>query len=72
MTLLELKEANRKMRAADESHLWPISGKFNATERAIRRIRKAMAEGLCFDHVEEYEGALDQEISEIVNDEDNW
>lgn len=57
---------NRAFRAADESHLWPISGRFDATERAIRAVRRFMHEvgelsGL------EYALALDAELSRIVN-----
>ena len=33
---------NRAFRAADQSHLWPISGRFDATERAIRAVRRYM------------------------------
>lgn len=59
---------NRAFRAADESHLWPISGRFDATERAIRAVRRFMREvgelsGL------EYVYALDAELSRIVNAE---
>lgn len=35
---------NRAFRAADESHLWPIRGRFDATERAIRRVQRFMRE----------------------------
>lgn len=57
---------NRAFRAADESYLWPIRNRFNATERAIRTIRRFMREvgelsGL------EYAYALDAELSRIVN-----
>ena len=58
---------NREFRAADESHLWPVNGRFDATERAIRRVYRYMREsgedlaGL------EYALALDAELSRIVN-----
>lgn len=54
---------NREFRAMDESHLWPVSNRFNATERAIRRIRRSgmSVYGL------EYALALEWTISEIVN-----
>lgn len=61
---------NAAFRKQDESHLWPISGRFNATERAIKATRKAFVamgspcEGL------EYALALYAEISRIVNSED--
>jgi hypothetical protein len=58
---------NKHFRTTDESNLWPICGKFNATERAIRRVRRFQSqtgtpiEGL------EYWLALESEISAIVN-----
>jgi hypothetical protein len=55
---------NDYFRANDESHKWPICGKFNVTELAIRRLRKqrtyAGGRG-------QYFLALDREISSIVN-----
>jgi|TARA_R110000824_G_scaffold169383_6_gene346501 hypothetical protein len=57
-----------KMRAEDESHRWPICNKFNATDRAIRRLNKAQADGLVIESPLEYYAALDAEISRIVND----
>lgn len=59
---------NREFRAADESHLWPIRGRFNATERAIRRVQRYMREtgealtGLA------YALLLDGELSRVVNE----
>ena len=58
---------NRLFRRQDESHLFPIRGRFNATERAIRRIRDARRDGLVIDDGLEYALALDAEISRIVN-----
>ena len=58
---------NKHFRTTDDSKLWPICGKFNATERAIRRVRRLQAqtgtpiEGL------EYWLALESELSRIVN-----
>lgn len=58
---------NRAFRKQDESSLWPISGRFNVTERAIRRVRVSFrnygeyCEGLA------YALALEAEISTIVN-----
>ena len=59
------RKINRFFRLMDDSNLWPICGKFNATERAIRRIRKNFPgmEGL------EYYLTLESEISRIVNAE---
>ena len=50
----------------DESHLWPINGKFNATEHAIRRVnRMERYNGALYGY--EYAMAIDEEISKIVN-----
>jgi len=59
---------NRAFRAQDESHLWPVRGRFNATERAIKRVRAHYAqigepcEGL------QYALTLDDEITRVVNE----
>jgi len=58
---------NRFFRKQDESHLWPICNKFNATNRAIRRLQRRQRDGLCVDDGLEYALALDSEISSIVN-----
>ena len=54
---------NKAFRAADESHLWPINNRFDATERAVRRCMRDAGElaGL------EYAYALEAELSRIVN-----
>lgn len=57
---------NRVFRGQDESHLWPIKGEFNVTERAIRQAREyergaGAVSGL------EYCLLLDQLTGEIVN-----
>ena len=58
---------NRAFREADGSLLWPIYGRFNATERAIRAVQRSMREsgeelsGL------EYAYAVDAALSRIVN-----
>ena len=36
---MSIRQINAYFRSIDDSHLFPIFGKFNATERAIRRIR---------------------------------
>lgn len=59
---------NRMFREQDESHLFPVNGNFNATERAIRRLRRAMNEGLDLSPGLEYALALDAEISNVVNE----
>lgn len=51
----------------DESHLWPINGRFNATEVAIERLKNLENDMGKLDVVE-YAHALDYEISNIVND----
>ena len=58
---------NRFFRRQDESHLWPICNRFNATERAIRRLQRLQRDGLCVEDGLEYALALDAELSSIVN-----
>ncbi len=53
---------NSYFRANDESHKWPICNKFDATERAIRRLRGQYLHGGL-----EYFLALEDEISRVVN-----
>ncbi len=58
---------NALYRRSDDSACWPIRGHFNATERAIRRLRRMGAfVGEEYDPVS-YTLALDNEISFIVN-----
>lgn len=58
---------NDLFRRTDDSTSWPICGRFNATERTIRRIRRLGAYmGKEYDPVA-YAMALDREISYIVN-----
>lgn len=61
---------NKLYRKQDESHLWPICSQFNVTERAIKRAREYRKEypieGL------EYSLLLDNIMSEIVNDPNNY
>jgi hypothetical protein len=64
--LAYVRATNKEFRAKDESHLWPICGRFNATDRAIRRLQKLQSDGLV---LSEYAEALDREISLIVNEE---
>lgn len=64
-----VRRVNREYRTKDDSHLFPILGKFNVTERAILRLRRMRKDGYV---VDDYEAALDDEISRIVNDERNW
>ena len=64
---MSIREINRHFRNEDESDKWPICGKFNVTERAIRKVRKQGLNGGL-----EYYLALEAEIGRIVNDERNW
>lgn len=61
------RKINAYYRSTDESHLWPIRNRFNATERAIRRIIKFQRESGCSIEGLEYIQVLDAEISRIVN-----
>lgn len=65
---MSIRQINAHFRKNDDSHLWPIRGRFNATERAIRRIRKRRREGLDCNSGYEYYLTLENEITEIVND----
>ena len=62
---------NSMYRQQDESHLWPISGEFNVTERAVRHVREfeRLSDKLC---PLGYALAIDAEMSRLVNDEKNW
>lgn len=71
VTDMNIREINALFRKNDESHLWPILNRFNATERAIRRIRKITRNNGTTGGYE-YALMLDEEISKIVNDERNW
>ena len=62
-----IRAINRMFREQDESHLWPICGRFNATERAIRAVRRANRDGACINPGLEYALALDSELLRIVN-----
>lgn len=55
---------NAYFRTNDESHKWPICNKFDATERAIRRLMGQYPRGGL-----EYFLALENEINKIVNSE---
>ena len=55
----------------DESYKWPICGKFNVTERAIRKARQFQREYGELSEME-YQLLLGDLISNIVNDPKNW
>ena len=61
--IANIRAINKLYRDQDESDLWPILNKFNATDRAIGRVRKYNIAifGL------EYCYALEAELSQIVN-----
>lgn len=61
---MSVRQINAYFRKHDDSHLWPICGRFNATERAIRRLRRM---GLAGNGGLEYYLTLEREVSEIVN-----
>lgn len=60
---------NRLFARQDKSHLWPINGRFDATQRAIRRLRRLRTEVTIYPGLE-YALALDEEISRVVNGKD--
>lgn len=64
---MSIRQLNRLFRQNDESHKWPVQGRFNATERAIRRIRRNILSHIGPTGGIEYAMMLDQEISRIVN-----
>ena len=66
VTDMTIREINKLFREHDESHLFLICGEFNATERAIRRLRKFLR-GHSSSGGIEYTCMLEAEISNIVN-----
>lgn len=64
---MSIRDVNRIFRERDESRLWPVCGRFNATERAINRLRRFRREGMEINPGLEYWLALERELSEIVN-----
>ena len=59
---------NRLFHKHDQSELYPINSRFNATERAIRRINKLERCNGAMSPLE-YIYAIDTEISTIINGE---
>lgn len=68
MARKEIRDTNYAFRMRDESEKWPICGRFNATERAIRRLCRIGYTAMC-GSVEEYSDALHCEIMNIVGGE---
>ena len=60
------REIRKVFRDNDESAKWPVRGRFNATERAIRRVARQEREGGRLSSLE-YAYALDRVLSDIVN-----
>jgi hypothetical protein len=65
--IANIRAINKEFRMQDTSNLWPIRGRFNVTERAIRQARKQDCKGYGL----EYANLLDKLISDIVNDPKN-
>ena len=65
---MSIRKINAYFRQNDDSNKWPICGRFNATERAIRKLRRKRAQGLEVNSGLEYYLSLEREISDIVND----
>lgn len=61
------RAVNAAFRACDESHLYPVRGRFNVTERAIRRVRRAERDGLVLDCPRAYAATVEAEASRIIN-----
>jgi hypothetical protein len=62
-----IKAINKMFRDQDESNLWPISGKFNATNRAIKKAQWFCRETGESKYGLEYALLIDSILSEIVN-----
>ena len=67
-----IRAINKLYRTQDESHLWPIQGRFNVTERAIRKFNREYAKYNGPLYGLEYCYCLESIISEIVNNSNNW
>lgn len=67
--LAERRAICKLYRAQDESHLWPIRGRFNVTSRAMRRTADFEREsGIALGGLE-YCYAIESALSDIVNSE---
>lgn len=64
---MSIRQINAYFRKHDESRKYPICGRFNATERAIRKVYRRRREGLDVNPGLEYYLTLEQELTEIVN-----
>ena len=70
-TLADTRRVNRQFREKDDSHLWPICGRFSVAERAIRKARVLARHFGGFGSAYEYLMCLESLASEIVNDPKN-
>lgn len=64
--LAERRAINKAYRAQDESHLWPIRGRFNVTDRAIRQVNALERANGAISGLE-YCYVLESAMSAIVN-----
>lgn len=69
---MSIREINKFFRSIDQSHLWPVRNKFNATERAIRKVRKFRKESMFDYDGPAYAHLIENELGSIVNNEKNW
>ena len=60
------RQINKMYRLQDDSSLYPINGRFNVTERAIRKVCKLERQTDIMGSLE-YALSLEQEMSDIVN-----
>lgn len=63
----EIRKINKFFRATDESHLYPVLGRFNVTERAIAKARRIRQSSPC-NCSQEYFALIKLLIEQIVND----
>jgi hypothetical protein len=66
---LSRRQIFKLFRKSDQSHLYPIKGRFNATNRAINRLRKFE-----FEYGQKLQGlelwlTIDTELTRIVNEQ---
>jgi hypothetical protein len=67
-----IRAVNRYYRDHDQSHLFPIHSRFDATERAIRKARQWRRDSGVDAAGLEYVELLELFLTEIVNNERNW
>ena len=72
VTDMTVRQINKLFRANDDSGLWPVRGRYNVTERAIRRVRRDILPHMDAAGGIEYAETLSNAISEIVNNPRNW